>query len=101
MKKSGRSIAWMIGITFILALGASGCATKKYVAKQVKPVDQRVSALDNKTSEQIAFLTNKEQADVSRLDERISTTDSRVTEVASVAQQASAAADSGESTGRS
>jgi len=83
----------MIGITFILALGASGCATKKYVAKQVKPVDQRVSALDHKTSEQIAFLTNKEQADVSRLDERISTTDSRVTEVASVAQQASAAAD--------
>jgi len=93
MKKSVRSIAWMTAITVILAMGASGCATRRYVRKQVKPVDQRVSELDQKTSEQISALSNKEQADVSRLDERISTTDNRVTEVASVAQQANASAD--------
>lgn len=91
MKKSVRSIGWMIA-TVILAMGASGCATRRYVRNQVKPVDQRVSDLEQKTNEQISAVSSKEQADVSRLDERITSTDSRVVEVASVAQQASIAA---------
>jgi len=92
MKKSGRSISWMIGIPIILAMGASGCATKKYVRSQVSPVNQRVADHEQKTSEQIQAVSTKEQADVSRLDERISTTDSRLSEVASTAQQASVTA---------
>jgi len=83
----------MIAILVILAVGLSGCVTKKYVSRQVKPVDQRVSALDHKMSQQISAVTTKHDADVSRLDERVTTTDGRVTEVASVAQQASASAD--------
>jgi outer membrane protein OmpA-like peptidoglycan-associated protein len=92
MKTSGRSISWIIGIPIILAMGASGCATKKYVRSQVAPVNQRVADHEQKTSEQIQAVSTKEQADVSRLDERISTTDSRVVEVAGVAQQAGARA---------
>jgi OOP family OmpA-OmpF porin len=93
MKQTGRSILWIIGISVILTMGSSGCATRRYVRKQVKPVDQRVTDLDTKTSEQIAALSNKEQADVSRLDERINSTDSQVAQVAGVAQQASLSAD--------
>jgi len=82
----------LIGISVILAMGLSGCATRRYVRSKVAPVNQRVTDLDQKTNEQIAAVSSKEQADVSRLDERISTTDSRVSEVASVAQQAGVAA---------
>lgn len=93
MKQSGRSILSMISISVILVMSVSGCATRRYVRNRVKPVDQRVTDLDQKTNEQIQAVSNKEQMDVSRLDERINTTDSRVTEVASVAQQASLAAE--------
>jgi outer membrane protein OmpA-like peptidoglycan-associated protein len=93
MTNSGRSISLMIGIPIILlAMGAPGCATRRYVRNKVAPVNQRVSDLEQKTNEQIAAVSSKEQADVSRLDERINTTDSRVVEVAGVAQQASVAA---------
>jgi outer membrane protein OmpA-like peptidoglycan-associated protein len=90
MKNSARSISLMIAMTVMLVMSiSSGCATRGYARRQVKPVNQRVTDLDQKTSEQIAAITAKEQADVSRLDERISTTDGKVVEVAGMAQQAS------------
>jgi outer membrane protein OmpA-like peptidoglycan-associated protein len=92
MKKSG-SISTMIVSLVLVTIGATGCATKGFVRKQVTPVNQRVSDLEQKTNEQIQALATKEQSDVSRLDERISSTDSRLAEVNTVAQRASTTAD--------
>jgi OOP family OmpA-OmpF porin len=71
-----------------LSLTTSGCVSKKYVAKQVAPVDHKVAALEKHTNEKIAFLNNKEQNDISQVNERITTVDQRVTEVAETAKQA-------------
>ena len=92
MRTSVPSLSFMIVLPIALAFGASACATKKYVRNQVAPVDQRVSALGTKTSAQMAALSAKQHADVSRLDERITTTDNKLAEVASSAQQANASA---------
>jgi len=53
------------------------------VRKQVAPVNQRVSNLETQTNEQIAQVSSKEQADISAVNERISSTDQRVAQVAS------------------
>jgi OOP family OmpA-OmpF porin len=72
----------------LLVLAASGCATKKYVGKQINVVDQRVNALQAKTTEQFG----KQQNEISRLGERQTTTDNRLSAVASTAQEANATA---------
>jgi len=90
--KSGHSIIWMIVVTITLALATFGCATKKFVHQQTGAVNARVTQLETKTNQQIAALSAKEHADISRVDERITTTDSRVTEVSNMAQQAGSSA---------
>jgi len=92
MKTSARNLLWIIAVPITLALVPSGCATKKYVRQQSGIVNQRVSLLETKTNEQIAYLNTKHQADISRVDERITTTDARLAEVSGVAQQAAASA---------
>lgn len=75
-------------VPIILALAASGCATKKYVIAQVDTVNQRVS----KNQTEITALAGKEQTDISRVEERITTTDNKLATVATTADQASASA---------
>jgi outer membrane protein OmpA-like peptidoglycan-associated protein len=77
----------MIAVPIIM-LATSGCATKKYVSQQVSPVNTRVSKLEKTTNDRIAYLNNKEQSDVSQLNERIATTDQKVSDVAAAVQQA-------------
>jgi len=77
-----------IGFTAV-ALATSGCATKKYVAAQLALVNSKVSALETKTNDQ----ADREATDVSRLEEKLGSTDAKVAEVASVAQKANATAD--------
>jgi len=72
----------------VLALATSGCATKKYVAAQIAPVNSKVSELETKTNDQ----TDKELTDISRLEEKLGSTDSQVAEVAAAAKQANAGA---------
>jgi OmpA-OmpF porin, OOP family len=85
--KLRQTIIWAVAVPIIM-LATSGCATKKYVRSQVNPVNTRVSQLQKQTEERIAYLNNKEQSDVSQLNERIATTDQRVAQVAEAAQQA-------------
>jgi outer membrane protein OmpA-like peptidoglycan-associated protein len=92
MNTSVRNLLWIIALTITLALAYSGCATRTYVRRQTGKVDQRVSSLETKTKEQIAYLNSKHQADISRVDERITTTDAKLTEMSGVAQQAAASA---------
>lgn len=88
MKKSGLSLILTASLPILLALAVSGCATKKYVAKQTGVVNQRVSQVQNQTNAQLA----KQQKEISRLDERVITTDSKLAAVANTAQQANATA---------
>lgn len=75
-------------IPVVLTLATSGCATKHYVTAQVAPVNAKVNTLETKTNDQ----ADKEATDVSRLEEKLNTTDHDVAQVASVAQQANTSA---------
>jgi outer membrane protein OmpA-like peptidoglycan-associated protein len=83
-----KSLVWGFGIPIALALATSGCASKKYVSQQVAPVNQRVAKLEKTTNEKIAAVWSKHESDISQVNERISTTDQRVAQVASATQQA-------------
>ena len=91
MKTFGKLLLWTI-LPITLVLDTSGCATKKYAQQQAAAVNQRVSKVEKKTNEEIAYLTNKQQTDISQVNERISTTDLKLTQVASTADQANATA---------
>jgi OmpA-OmpF porin, OOP family len=92
MKTSKQISLWILSVPVTVALATSGCATKTYVRQQTNTVNQRVSNLETKTKEQIAYLTNKEQNDISQVRERIMTTDAKVAENAAAVQQANATA---------
>jgi outer membrane protein OmpA-like peptidoglycan-associated protein len=84
----GKNLVWGVGLPIALTLATSGCASKKYVSQQIAPVNQRITKVEQTTNEKIAFLNAKQERDVSQLNERISTTDARVAQVASAAEQA-------------
>jgi outer membrane protein OmpA-like peptidoglycan-associated protein len=98
MIKSGKAFISLAAAVVIISLAASGCATKKYVSKQINPVKQQMSHNQKQTNDKIAWLTNKQQTDVSQLNERIATTDQRVAEVATTAQGAASAAEAAQGT---
>ena len=79
-------------LSFAIALAGSGCATKKYARQQADAVNQRVSQVEAKTNKSLAYLTNKEQNDISHVNEQIMTTNNRVAENATAIQQAGATA---------
>jgi outer membrane protein OmpA-like peptidoglycan-associated protein len=69
-------------------LATSGCATKKYVSQQVSPVNAKVAKLQKQTDDRIAYLNNQHKSDMSQVNERIATTDQKLSEVAQAAQEA-------------
>jgi outer membrane protein OmpA-like peptidoglycan-associated protein len=81
-----------------LSLLGTGCATKKYVAKTMAPVEQRVSTTEGKNTEQDQKLAQQGQQlegvdrDLSRTKERLADTDARTTAAAESARQANDAA---------
>ncbi len=96
-----RTLRSLLGFTVVLALIATGCATKKYVRENVAPVDKHVADVEKKTAETAANLTSlaeKTQKDISRVEERAMTADTRAVEAGRAAQQAdSRAAQAGQS----
>ncbi len=85
----------LIAGSLALSLLGTGCATKKYVAKSIAPVEQRVTTAEAKNTEQdtkIAGNTTQIDAvdkDLSRTKERLTDTDAK----AVAAGNAAAAAD--------
>lgn len=88
-----------------LTLVGTGCATKKYVAKTVAPVETRVGATEAKNTEQDAQLAEHGKTladqkkeidelgtDLSRTKERVTDADSKATAAGQAAQQAGQAA---------
>jgi len=92
MIKCGNGLIVTVAMAVIVAVAAPGCATKKYVSKQINPVNQKLAQYEKDTNGKIAWIANKEQADVSQLNERIATTDQRVAEVAATAEAAQGSA---------
>jgi OmpA-OmpF porin, OOP family len=76
------------GLLLLVALATPGCATKKFVQQQVGTVDQRVSDIDKKQSAAVANLDNKEQKDVSRVEERAMGAETKANEAAKAADAA-------------
>ena len=68
-------------ITGVLAmtLAGTGCATKKYVAKTMAPVQDRVSATETKNGDQDKQLTAQGQ-ELDQLQTSLSRTNERVTD---------------------
>lgn len=84
MKFSGPSRILTAFAAILFVLAASGCATKKYVGKQINVVDQRLSQVQTQTNQKL----EKQQGEISYLNERATTTDNKLTAVANTAQQA-------------
>jgi outer membrane protein OmpA-like peptidoglycan-associated protein len=76
------------GMLIAFALAASGCVSKKYVSKQIAPVNQKLAQFEKETNDRIAFLNNKQQADMAQLNDRLSTTDQKVTQMQASVQEA-------------
>jgi outer membrane protein OmpA-like peptidoglycan-associated protein len=94
-------MAGALGLTLL----GTGCATKKYVAKTVSPVEARVGATETKNTEQDKQIAEHGQTiaeqkkeidelgtDLSRTKERVTDVDSKAGAAAQAAQQANQAA---------
>jgi OmpA-OmpF porin, OOP family len=88
----------MAGAVAVILLG-TGCATKKYVAKTIEPVEQRVSATETKNGEQdkqIAAQGSEIQEidrDLSRTKEKLNDTDNKANQAGQWAKAADQKAD--------
>jgi outer membrane protein OmpA-like peptidoglycan-associated protein len=77
-----------------LTLVGTGCATKKYVAKTVAPVEQRVSGTESKNGEQDKQLAGQDTeirelgGDLSRTKEKLGDTDTKATQAGEAAKTA-------------
>jgi outer membrane protein OmpA-like peptidoglycan-associated protein len=83
----------------VLSLLGTGCATKKYVAKSIAPVEARVGTAESKNNEQDKTIAGQGKQieeldrDLSRTKESVNDTNKRVTEVAAAAKSAGDRAD--------
>jgi OmpA-OmpF porin, OOP family len=93
-QKEGYDMKNVILAPIIVSLFTFGCASKQYVKVHV-------NELRDQTNQQIAALSSQEQTDVSRLDERITTTDNQLAATTNTAnnalQQAQAASQQAQS----
>jgi hypothetical protein len=74
--------------TALLALIGSACATRGYARRQAAEVNERV----NQVQAQVKGYSDKHETDVSRVNDRITTTDNKSQEVAANAARADASA---------
>jgi len=85
--------SFLIAGSLALSLLGTGCATKKYVAKSIAPVEQRVTSVEGKNTEQdTKIAANTTQIDA--VDKDLSRTKEHLNDVDAKAQAAAAAADS-------
>lgn len=87
----------IVGITsaaLALSLLGTGCATKKYVAKSIAPVDQRVTGTETKNGEQDKAIAGQGtqiqdmDRDLSRTKEKLGDTDNKATQAGEAAKAA-------------
>jgi outer membrane protein OmpA-like peptidoglycan-associated protein len=86
--KEGYNMKNLIFAPILVSLLTLGCATKEYVKVKTGIVNDRVSQVEAQSNAQYAALSSQEQTDVSRLDERITSTDNKLATTTSTADQA-------------
>jgi OOP family OmpA-OmpF porin len=84
-------VTGMMAIGLGLTLVGTGCATKKYVAKTVAPVEQRVGGTETKNAEQDKTITSQ-GTQIEGLDRDLSATKEKLTDTDAKAVQAGNAA---------
>ena len=84
------STSMMAGAVAVSLLG-TGCATKKYVAKSIAPVEQRVTGTETKNAEQDKTIASQ-GAEIQELDTSLSRTREKLSDVDNKATQAGQAA---------
>jgi len=85
-----KSTVLMAGAVTLSLLG-TGCATKKYVAKTIAPVEQRVTGTENKNTEQDKTIATQ-GSEISELDKDLSRTKEKLTDTDKKAVEAGMAA---------
>lgn len=80
----------------VLSLLGTGCATKKYVAKTIAPVEQRVGGTETKNTEQDKTIS-EQGTQISGLDQDLSKTKEKLSDTDNKAQQAGEAAKAADS----
>jgi outer membrane protein OmpA-like peptidoglycan-associated protein len=91
-------IAVMMATGLVVSLFSTGCATKKYVAKSIAPVEQRVTGTEGKNSDQDKTIASQGSeiashgSEIASLDKDLSRTKESLTGVDSKATQAGEAA---------
>jgi len=96
----------MMASALVLTLAGTGCATKKYVAKSVAPVESRVTGTETKNTEQDKQLADEAKqigdhgqqidalgTDLSRTKERLTDADAKAVAAGQAAQRAAERAD--------
>jgi len=81
----------MMAIGLVLSLVGTGCATKRYVAKTVAPVEQRVGATESKDTEQDKAIT-KQGTQIECIDRDLSQTKEKLIDIDAKATRAGEAA---------
>jgi hypothetical protein len=76
---------FVVGLA-LLVLAGSGCATKGYVRKQAATVNDRVSQVQT----QATAVSDKHATDVAHVNERLTTNDNKLQQVAASAKEANA-----------
>ena len=92
----GMKLVGMIagGVGLSLLSLSTGCATKKYVAKTVAPVEQRVGATETKNTDQDKKIADQgkqledQEASLSQTKEKLGDTDNKATKAGQAAQAA-------------
>jgi outer membrane protein OmpA-like peptidoglycan-associated protein len=88
----------MLTGAIVLTMVGTGCATKKYVAKTMAPVEARVTTAEGKNADQDKMLTaqgqeiDQLQTSLSRTNERVTDADSKAVAAGAAAQRAAEAA---------
>ena len=78
---------FLLGLA-VLALSGSGCATRGYARRQNAAVNEQASQVQTQTT----ALSEKHDTDISRVNEHVTMTDSKLQEAATSAAQANASA---------
>lgn len=88
----------MLTGALVLTMVGTGCATKKYVAKTMAPVEARVATAEGKNADQDKMLTaqgqeiDQLQTSLSRTNERVTDADTKAVAAGTAAQRAAEAA---------
>lgn len=93
----------LVGVLAVSLLG-TGCATKKYVAKTIAPLEQRETATEKKDADQDKTIASQGQEiqemgqDLSRTKEKLTDVDTKATQAGDAAKAANQKADAAQQT---